>query len=236
MEAWERKIDHSERITEPVWQELNLLKYDRLFSISLASFADEMMREEELFSTTTVGNTHTNTHTHTRSSSIINTSSNSNHRFNDINSNISYGCVPYAECKNQNIIREKIVRGIRPIIPSTTFCSGINHPSFGGVSRSTDPLLIELLHKSWHSEPQARPDIDSIAGFYVDSRRSGRPWAGAKARHKRLSRARARWREERYAGRTCRRLFRGRKAASQGSLVSPNNRSALVLTPEMSTA
>jgi len=48
-EAWERKVQHTERIIDPAWQELQLMKYDAMFHSCLSTFGDEMMREDELY-------------------------------------------------------------------------------------------------------------------------------------------------------------------------------------------
>lgn len=60
-EAWERKVQHTERIIDPVWQELQLMKYDAMFHSCLSTFADEMMREEEMYSLNSIHNSNSST-------------------------------------------------------------------------------------------------------------------------------------------------------------------------------
>jgi hypothetical protein len=75
-EAWERKVQHIERIIDPVWQELQLMKYDAMFHSCLSTFADEMMREEEVYPSSSSydnssnNNTNNNTNTNTNNNML----------------------------------------------------------------------------------------------------------------------------------------------------------------------
>lgn len=100
-----------------------------------------------------------------------------------VNSTVSYGTVPYAECKNMAEVRDKvsarlmpvldigsalifpalqILKGYRPIIPSAIGTPGSVKSITGGLTRSPDPILLDILQLGWHPEAHLRPDADFI--------------------------------------------------------------------------
>eukprot|EP01038_Epipyxis_sp_PR26KG_P009397 gene9397-12656_t len=62
-----------------------------------------------------------------------------------INGNSS---IPYSECNSQYEIKEKVIRGFRPIIPL-----------------GYDPLYVDILIHGWHADPNIRPTADRIVSI-----------------------------------------------------------------------
>ncbi len=58
---------------------------------------------------------------------------------------MTYGSVPYGECKNMKEVRERIMKGYRPTIPAAVGTpSGVKNVT-GGLTHPPDALLLDIL-------------------------------------------------------------------------------------------
>jgi hypothetical protein len=54
----------------------------------------------------------------------------------------------------------QILKGYRPVIPSAIGSPGSVKSITGGLTRTPDPILLDVLQLGWHPEPHMRPDVD----------------------------------------------------------------------------